>query len=946
VRSLTGHADLVRVVAALRGRGEAIAGELAVAVESLGFVRVEAPRKKESVESPGDEPPGGGEVATGEGGASAPPRAQPEVPFWQPYRFEWRTDEELDAADLRRREEVEGDLAADAREGEARAALASPEAEPLTPRSRLVPLLQRAVTAELRGREIDVPGLVRRWSRGELVRALPRVRRRGWPALVLLLDRGHHLRPFWGDQVAVRDLLRGMLGRAGLVVRFVDDRGPDGVVFDSRGRPSSIADGSLAGMPIVAVSDLGWYGGPAARRGWLRLGRELRAAGERIFALVPVPPSRWTPELAELWSAIAWERPRSEEDEGVEEGARVEAVVDLAALVRRLEPGLLRGLRGLVPGADVGTEADAWMHGDVEASAAGWAQVRREAVAERRGRLAGREEVARAAAVIRRWHWNPARKPELWHVEALEMAEVAPGAVGREVVAAAERFMVRLGRRTVMMAEEPGREAQVDAIRRWLDHVAAQAPGFLDPSGEVGRALQQAWGATHPPDVLPPDPDLGMLALGRGGTTGRWKEPRYILWQTEEWLSCAHAEMASRPRRTPLGGLVGAIWGLDPVAVRVGARREALPALYAGVQCDWKVGGGEAIEVRSARSTLALRPLVKPRWARALGRDHQGLWAEVEVGAVRFRMRWIPPGFFWMGSPVGEPGRYEDEVRHPVVLTRGYWLGETPVTQALWEAVMRGNPSRFVDPRRPVEQVSWEDVQEFVAAMNGAIEADEDGAIFRLPSEAEWEYACRAGTESATYAGAMEIKGERNAPVLDRIAWYGGNSGVGYDLAEGHDSSGWGEKQHEHSKAGTRPVKGKVANSWGLYDMLGNVWEWCEDAWLTDRSELVQEWQSAGRGAGRLPGRDAEMASRVPGLPADLARRAGSVLVDPYFPGSAGDHRVPRGGSWYSRARVVRAASRHRWHPGVRRAVLGFRLARGQGLQGPEGRSPGGRRGR
>jgi len=107
---------------------------------------------------------------------------------------------------------------------------------------------------------------------------------------------------------------------------------------------------------------------------------------------------------------------QSPSNEGVEEGARVEAVVDLAALVRRLEPGLLRGLRGLVPGADVGTEADAWMHGDVEASAAGWAQVRREAVAERRGRLAGREEVARAAAVIRRWHWNPARKPELWSI--------------------------------------------------------------------------------------------------------------------------------------------------------------------------------------------------------------------------------------------------------------------------------------------------------------------------------------------------------------------------------------------------------------------------------------------------------------------------------------------------------------------------------------------------
>ncbi len=273
-------------------------------------------------------------------------------------------------------------------------------------------------------------------------------------------------------------------------------------------------------------------------------------------------------------------------------------------------------------------------------------------------------------------------------------------------------------------------------------------------------------------------------------------------------------------------------------------------------------------------------------WPSRSGQDSYGEWASFEVGGVEQRLRWIPPGKFTMGTPESEAGRWGAEgPQHQVTLTQGFWLAKTPCTQALWEAVMVENPSRFRSPHRPVERVSWEDCQRFIERSNTLI----PGLEARLPSEAEWEYACRAGTKAATWRGSLEILGQRNAPDLDAIAWYGGNSGVEFDLKDGHDSSDWPEKQHPHTLAGTRDVGQKLANPWGLYDMLGNVFEWCEDGWA--------EYEEGPE-------------------------------VDPV---REGGNRVGRGGSWYSNARIVRAACRIRWAPGSRDGDLGFRLALGPG---------------
>jgi len=241
-----------------------------------------------------------------------------------------------------------------------------------------------------------------------------------------------------------------------------------------------------------------------------------------------------------------------------------------------------------------------------------------------------------------------------------------------------------------------------------------------------------------------------------------------------------------------------------------------------------------------------------PEWASGWGQDRHGVFVEFRVGGVTQRMRWIPPGEFMMGSPPEEKERYSNEDQHRVTLTHGYWLGDTPVTQALWLAVMGENPSHFQgEPRRPVEQASWEDCQHFCARLGARVQ----GLTCRLPTEAEWEYACRAGTRDARY-------GE-----LDAVAWYAKNSG--------------GE---------THLVKLKAANPWGLFDMLGNVWEWCSD-WYSQYSRAAQR-DPAGAAAGAL--------------------------------------RVMRGGSWGHGAGDVRAAYRGADPPGFRYASLGLRLARDQ----------------
>lgn len=225
----------------------------------------------------------------------------------------------------------------------------------------------------------------------------------------------------------------------------------------------------------------------------------------------------------------------------------------------------------------------------------------------------------------------------------------------------------------------------------------------------------------------------------------------------------------------------------------------------------------------------------------------------IVANGVSFKMIRVEGGTFTMGATSEQGSDFvdDDKPAHRVTLS-SYYIGETEVTQALWEAVMGSNPSNFKGANHPVENVSWNDCKIFISKLNAIT-----GKTFRLPTEAEWEYAARGGKKSKGYKYS-------GSNTLGNVAWYGDNSGN-----ETHD------------------VKTKSPNELGLYDMSGNVWEWCQD-WYDDYSSSSQ--------------------------------------TNPTGP-SSGSLRVSRGGGWWGGASYCRMSGRGRSKPDLRDHIVGLRLA-------------------
>ncbi len=252
-------------------------------------------------------------------------------------------------------------------------------------------------------------------------------------------------------------------------------------------------------------------------------------------------------------------------------------------------------------------------------------------------------------------------------------------------------------------------------------------------------------------------------------------------------------------------------------------------------------------------------------------------WTESKTGIV---FNWVPSGCFLMGSPESEPGRSADEGPQHEVCLSGFWLGRTEVTQGQWRTIMGDNPSLIANGESyPVDMISWDMAKKYALAMS-----KKSGETFRLPTEAEWEYAARAGTQTAYAFG--DVLSQDQASFEKR-----------YSLpSEPTVSKRRSRRQAAKPRARLWPnmhtnvVASFLPNAFGLHDMHGNVWEWCEDVYNRDYYSRS---------------------------PRENPQNAGG-----------GVSRVLRGGSWVTKAETLRSSNRSRAWPDLRTAFYGLRLVR------------------
>ena len=630
---------------------------------------------------------------------------------------------------------------------------------------------------------------------------------------------------------------------------------------------------------------------------------------------------------------------------------QMKAIFALLAPAVLVERGLLRDLRFLLPHseADVGTEYDVF--NDMPSGFNQGFTIPSDQLRELRSKLPQMPmpQLKLVLQTLHRHHQYCQKTLGQWELIALR--DVLPSARWQELIQAGLVSDAALQRaweywaNLIKTAWSPPAGMEAEPLKDFFagDLERLQSQAFEN------RLLQDAWGVAHQGEDKPLPPWVREENI-------RWAQPanqlsrKHEVWLTSEGIRLGGPRarsgcfllgiIASRWQTVFASGPMGRMqlnWGsllqlpdeLKSASLGITSDRETLTlstlqrprwaseirydqnGLFAladmgGARCRFKWVTGRELPADGIfnpfidsppDSNVGLwHPESRPKWAHRMWVDKFGIAAGFIVGNIPFVLRWIPPGSFLMGSPEDEAGRYDWEgPQHEVTISKGYWLGETPVTQAQWRAVveagkaergllealfgrgkkgeLKAKPSHFKGPDSlPVESVTWHDSRRYCELLTGVMKAPE--LQFHLPTEAQWEYACRAGTESAFNDGSACTLPTGKDPALDKLGWFNENSG---------------QKTH--------PAKEKnQPNAWGLHDMHGNVWEWCRDAW--DEKAY--------------------------------AKRSGGVTD----PETTNDDeiavRVMRGGSWVARARYCRSAYRGRGLPGDVWRNLGLRLAAGQ----------------
>ena len=819
-----------------------------------------------------------------------------------------------------------------------------PEFLPLVPWARLWPFLQRELGTDVLGSKPDMPRLVRRVSQGELIWRIPKLTRFTWsPDICLLIDINEGNFPYRQDFLRLRQKLSQWCGIDGLDVQFIHDEPGRNITRGDRSRREPVQPWCFppAATPLLILSDMGMQ--TKSRRSmyaWLAFGQLLSQRGIRPTVLMPVARRDVDECLLPFFNCIVWDdgSDMSPVNGGQQQAdqdkqpvmTQVETLLVLLFPALLVELGLLRRIRRLLPVTryDVSHEAAVWHHSavNVVGDEWGWQASSRgqylDAFKKQFEQLPPNSQQA-LVEQLGRYH---AQLPDELYFEAMDELIRLKLPVPESVKTATHDFMSTLVK---TYAEHPEHQGLDLWVKRYLArHAHPDMQGVSEHQSALlafetvrthrGDTASIEWPAGIPTEQIFPfinrQQERQSYLLRQTGMELELIPEQLATTQAQGWgvsvtllkLALGDTQIFHRymdadgnPKQVSLNLEKGkhARIPFPPGSnhkLQVGAETFQLEILSATDKPDWviyrgmenettwvetrdnngkqhrwywhppNVGQDQAGTVHHTGFWYDLPPdaiIRKPDWATHAGRDQYGVYADANLAGIIQRFRWIQPGSFLMGSSPGEVGHYNDETQHNVILTQGYWLADTTCTQVLWQVVIGKNPSRFKGKDLPVDWVSWDEVLRFINKLNSMTPE----LKLCLPTEAQWEYACRAGTITPFSFG--------DSITTDQVN-YDGNS-----------------IYHDDSKSEVRnqtvEVKSFPPNAWGLYQMHGNVWEWCQD------------WYG-----------------KYPTQP----------VTDPQGIVSGSD-RVLRGGSWFNDGGKCRSASRSHTRPVIGSDYSGFRLA-------------------